>query len=230
MKKTSYRTEQKYIINPQTASVISKRLKMCCGFDHNSDSEGFYKVSSLYFDDFNNSSLGDNIVGQINRKKYRIRIYNDKADFIRFEKKTRHNQVGKKESCLLNTEEYSNFINGEMLFDAKVKDTDLVREFYRDVRDRNLKPKVIVEYDRQTFVYAYGAVRITFDHNIRFVLGNVDLFENEKIYAPALDRRQIVMEVKYSGFLPSHIKALIQQGITMRQSISKYSLCRLRSY
>jgi len=226
---TQYRTENKYLIDPQTAAVISKRLQMCCTFDNNANENGFYTVTSLYFDDFRNSSLNDNIIGQINRKKYRIRIYNGQENYIRLEKKTKHNQVGKKDSLIISPQTYKHILNGTL----EVKDETpggLLNDFALDVKSRQLKPKVVVEYDRQTFVYPYGDVRITLDHNIRYYMGDQDLFSDYKVLAPAIDTRQIVMEVKFTGYLPSHIKALVQQGQSTRQSMSKYSLCRMRSY
>lgn len=225
-----YRTENKYMIDPQTAAVISKRLQMCCAYDRNANAQGFYTVTSLYFDDFSNSSLTDNIVGQIKRKKYRIRIYNGQDNYIRLEKKTKHNQVGRKNSVLISQDTYHAILNGNYDINYEDSISPLMKEFYLDVVARHLKPRAVVEYDRQSFVYPYGDVRITLDHNIRFYIGDIDLFSDSKLIVPAIDKTQIVMEVKFTGYLPSHIKALVQQSVTSRQSVSKYSLCRMRSY
>jgi hypothetical protein len=38
---------------------------------------GFYKIRSVYFDDYWNTAYLDKIRGVQNRRKYRIRFYND---------------------------------------------------------------------------------------------------------------------------------------------------------
>jgi hypothetical protein len=227
---TEYRNEMKYIIDPQTAHVLQRRLMMCCGFDRNADTNGYYTVTSLYFDDFNNSYLNDNIVGQIKRKKFRIRVYNRKDDFIRLEKKIKHNQGGIKTYCMLTRTQYNDILGGRYIAVREETDDALLKEFCNEALLRKLRPKVIVEYDRQTYVYNYGTVRITLDYNVRYGATGHDLFTENAIYAPAVEEDQVVMEVKYTGFLPGHIKVLVQQGVASRQGVSKYSLCRARNY
>ena len=225
-----YRNELKYVIDPPTAEVLKRRLQMCCGHDAHSDSQGFYKVTSLYFDDYQNSALNDNIIGQIHRKKYRIRVYNDQKDFIRLEKKIKHNQWGLKESRVLSPEEYEYAVQGN--FEAlKAQSNDkLIHSFCQEALTRQLRGRIVVEYDRQAYIYRYGSVRITLDHQIRYRTGSGGLFAQEPVNMPALSENRIVLEVKYSGFLPGHIRKLIQQNTAMQQSVSKYALCRMRSY
>lgn len=221
-----YRNELKYIIDSNTAIVIRSKMEQLLSFDYNADDEGFYKVTSLYFDDYSNSALNDNIIGQILRKKFRIRIYNHSEKFIRLEKKVKHNRGCMKTSYTLNLKQYEMIMNSDYEALKQSTENKLVQEFCLDGIHRKLRPKVIVDYNRQTFVYKFGAVRITFDYDVKHSLGNTDLFSKEKIYVSAVNGNQIIMEVKYTGFLPSHIKSFIQQGISTRQSISKYTICR----
>ncbi|WZL82565.1 polyphosphate polymerase domain-containing protein [Vallitaleaceae bacterium 9-2] len=225
-----YRNELKYIIDENTAGIIRGRIKHVCPFDKNSDEQGFYQVTSLYFDDYNNSALGDNVIGRLRRKKYRIRIYNGDDHNIRLEKKVKHNQVGFKETCQLTREQYNMIMQKNY---SQLKSTSkalLIQEFCLDALQRKLQPKVIVDYDRQTFVYQYGDVRVTLDYDIRHSTHGEDLFNPNMLYLAALNPNQVVLEIKYTGFLPEHIKQLVQQNVTKRQSISKYTLCRSRQY
>jgi hypothetical protein len=221
-----YRNELKYVIDRRTAEMMSKRIEKLCPFDPHADQNGFYQVTSLYFDDFSDSALNDNLIGQIARKKYRIRVYNRSETIIRLEKKIKHNKGGKKESVFLTKEEYELILKGEVDFlrDSKSK---LLREFAIDMGSRKLKPKVIVDYERQTFIYPYGTVRITFDHKIRFERNHLDLFNDQAVYFPLADEDQVVMEVKFTGFLPAPVRSVIQLGNLRQQSVSKYSLCRM---
>ena len=220
-----YRNELKYILDMQTAHVINGRLQKICRFDENTDPQGFYRVTSLYFDDYANSALNDNLIGQMMRKKYRIRIYNGKEDFIRLERKTKHNQVGMKESVVITREQCDLILKRD--YESLMSSTSpLLRAFCMEGMGRRLVPKVIVDYDRKTFVYDPGFVRITMDYNVKYAIGSPDLFAENPIFVPTTNHNQVILEVKYTGFLPGHIKDMVQQSASTRQSVSKYTLCR----
>jgi len=220
-----YRHELKYMINPASARIIKGRLRSVCTPDANSNIDGGYKVSSLYFDDFCDSAINDNLQGSIKRKKFRIRVYDGKESLIKLEKKIKNNKGGKKISTLITREQYDNIINGNHKF-MKNTDDDVIRDFYTYLRTRLLQPKVIVEYDREAFVYAPGDVRITFDSNIRSSINHVDLLDRDNIFAAVTRREDTIMEIKYTGFLPSHIRKMIQIGNGSQQAFSKYVACR----
>ncbi len=225
-----YRNEMKYVIDPATAAIITKRMEKCCSYDRNANEDGFYRVSSLYFDDFCNSALNDNIIGQIDRKKYRIRIYDGRDDFIRLEKKIKHNQGGKKESCILTKVQYQMILDGRYEELLEMSDNPLLTGFCMEGMMRGLKPKVIVDYNRKSFVYEYGDVRVTMDHKVKHSNGGQDLFDVDQVLAPAVDSNEVILEVKYTGFLPALIKNLVQQSAAPRTGFSKYTVCRGRSY
>ena len=71
-----YRNELKYVINPHQQKVISRRLSLLCEYDSHAPKDGAYTVSSLYLDDYQNSAFTDKLYGVLNKKKFRIRIYN----------------------------------------------------------------------------------------------------------------------------------------------------------
>lgn len=223
-----YRNELKYVIDRPTAMMMVSRMEKCLPFDKNAGPTGQYQVTSMYFDDYSDNALNDNLIGQIARKKFRIRVYNKDDTYIRLEKKVKHNKGGIKESVLLSKDEYSKILKGDFEF-LRDRDSSLLREFYIELTARNLKPKVIVEYDRQTFVYEYGQVRITFDKHIRYERNKLDVFEQDAMYLPAIEPDQVVMEVKFTGFLPAVIKAMIQEPGLIQQSVSKYSISRSRA-
>jgi hypothetical protein len=88
----------------------------------------------------------------------------------------------------------------------------------------NLRPKVVVEYRREAFVYKYGDVRITFDHFLKAGIFQKDLFSNGYMI-PAIPQHQIILEVKFTGYLPDVIRNLIQVNSLQWQALSKYALC-----
>lgn len=221
-----FRHELKYIISAASARAVRSRLENICASDSNADSSGRYRVSSLYFDDFCNSALEDNLSGQLARKKFRIRIYNGDTALIRLERKTKCNGGCQKDTAVLSRDEYDRILAGDISFLCGTQNP-VLKDFYMMGKMRLLRPKVIVEYVREAFVYDPGTVRITFDRHIKHSLNNMDLFNHHAIYAPALQTDSIILEVKYTGFLPWHIRDMVQNADGLRQSASKYTMCRM---
>lgn len=220
-----YRHELKYKINPAEAQILKSRLKTVCSLDANADEQGGYRVSSLYFDDFCDSAIRDNLIGSIRRKKFRIRIYNGKETIIKLEKKLKNDKGGKKLSVIISMEQYKKILKSDFSF-MKVSDNDVLRDFYTSLTTRLLRPKVIVDYDREAYVYEPGNVRITFDSNIRTSVQELDLLSTSRILTDITGERDTILEIKYTGFLPEHIKKIIQTGNGTWQAFSKYAACR----
>jgi hypothetical protein len=219
------RHEIKYLLNQGDARIIKDRLKKVCEFDANSDENGMYKVCSLYFDDFCNSAVNDNMTGQLKRKKFRIRTYNHDGSTIRLERKSKNNEGGCKDSVLLTREQYDLILKGGIVSSDGTMN-EVLNDFINCLKTRLLKPRVAVEYDRVAYIYEPGDVRITFDSNIRSSVGNLDILSADKITTPVTKLSDTVMEVKYTGFLPEHIKSIINFGRGYRQAFSKYIACR----
>ena len=223
MKKT-YRSEKKYMINPQQKRVISSRLEKFCQLDPNATDDKSYRVSSLYFDDYMNSGVEDKLIGNLKRKKFRIRVYNGRDDFIKLERKTKHGNLCLKDSVRISREQYDAVMSGHLEV-MKVMDHAVCRDFYALYRNRSLRPRVIVDYIRQCFLFPQGNVRVTMDSNLHSSVGKCDLF-SQSAFIPVLDKEQIVLEVKYTGFLPSVIRDMVQHGSGNMEAISKYTYCR----
>lgn len=224
-----YRHEIKFIINNGTARMLASRLKTLCRPDGHADDSGCYRVTSLYFDDFCNSAVADNLSGQLKRKKFRIRIYNGSDTFIRLERKQKNGTGCFKDSAVLSRRDCSRLCAEDGFSSGCLPVADgsaVLRDFAVMSRVRLLRPRVIVDYIREAYIYEPGCVRITMDRCVRAAIGSTDLFQKDAVYTPALSPDDIILEVKYTGFLPGPIAALVQCA-GRRQSASKYSLCRL---
>ena len=88
-----------------------------------------------------------------------------------------------------------------------------------------LKPKVIVDYEREPYVYGPGNVRVTFDKNIRTSLYHDRFFDGEYCSAPA-EEGCIILEVKYDAFLPEIIEKAVRVPNRQASAFSKYAVCR----
>ena len=83
-----------------------------------------------------------------------------------------------------------------------------------------LHPVAIVDYDRIPFVYEHGNVRITFDMNIRAKKA-ADVFDTIAPSYDILGTDLLIMEVKYTEFLPDIFRAVLPDECC-RMASSKY--------
>jgi hypothetical protein len=82
----------------------------------------------------------------------------------------------------------------------------------------------VVEYRREAFIYKFGDVRITFDYSLKAGVFQNDLFSNGYMIS-AIPQDQIILEVKYTGYIPDIVRNIIQINNLQWQSSSKYAKC-----
>lgn len=217
------RYEYKFYINAHQKSLMANKLRNVCQHDPFSDADGEYLISSLYFDDWNQTAFFDKVNGIRDRKKFRIRVYNYQPDVIKLERKSKRGNITKKTHLLISREEYQQLVRGDVSF-LNQKDDRVAKDFYYSYRMKNLAPRVVVEYRREAYIYEYGDVRICFDTQLKAGAFQHDLFSNGQ-RIPVNPPHQIILEVKYTGYLPDVIRNLIQLNNLQWQSISKYAQC-----
>ena len=184
-----------------------------------------YKIRSLYFDNLDNKALIEKIIGINNREKFRIRFYNDDYSFIKLEKKSKINGVCYKTSEIITMEECKEIQKGNIDF-LKNSNKSLFIELYSKMKNQLLRPKTIVDYVREAYVYPISNVRITFDKKVKTGLLNTNMFEKNLPTVSAIDESLIILEVKYDEFLPEIIQDIIQTNESRQSSISKYAAAR----
>jgi len=185
---------------------------------------GRYLIRSLYFDTPDDRALKEKINGVDVREKFRIRYYDDDLSFIRLEKKSKRHGLGTKDNAKLTADEVQRIIYGDTEW-MKESDRPLLRELYLKMKNSLLRPRTIVDYTREPFIYEPGNVRVTLDYNIRTGLACTDLLKRDVPTVPVNDD-PIILEVKWDEFLPSVIRAAVQ--INVREcAYSKYAECRM---
>lgn len=187
------------------------------------DENGEYLISSLYFDDYHQSAFFDKLSGVKDRKKFRVRVYNYQPDVIKLERKIKRENVTQKSHLLISKKEYDSLISGDLDF-LKNRYELVAKDFYLHYHIKNLRPRVVVEYRREAFIFRYGDVRITFDCLLKAGIFQKDLFANGYMI-PAIPQDQIILEVKFTGYFPSVIRNIIQINNLQWQSSSKYAKC-----
>jgi len=215
-----FRYEKKYLIDAETAQVLKQRLSHVLSPDENGIN-GQYHLSSLYFDDIYNSSLFSKINGVADRDKYRIRFYNGDTNELRLERKSKRGEMVCKDRSVLGQEHYQMMCSGEYSFMSQESEP-VYEMFYTAHLVRSMRPVVMVNYDRHAFMYPAGDVRITFDssitaanpmsgHSLSVTSGN-----------------QIILEVKYSRFIPAVVTALLSGfQFTQQLALSKFAMSKL---
>ena len=165
-----YRHELKYFINKPDWALLRARMMGMIPRDPNAGPDGEYMIRSLYFDDYWNSSYDEKEMGILLRRKYRIRLYNYSDRRILLERKNKVGQYILKESAPLTRWETEALIDGDYGF-LKNSRENLKQEFYYECTSRLMRPRVVVDYDREPFALEPGDVRITFDKHVRAGFG-----------------------------------------------------------
>lgn len=218
-----FRHELKYFISETEKEVIARRLATIMQRDaHVKD--GTYFIRSLYFDDREEAAYDEKLAGTNERKKYRIRIYNLEDKVIRLECKRKEGAYINKISAKLTREETDKLIAGEYEF-LKERTEQICKDFYLECALNGMKPAVIVDYDREPYVYAYGDVRITFDEHVRGGVFEHSLFDKALPVMEVLEPGQLIMEVKFTEYLPEIIRDLLSVDDCIYTAASKYVLC-----
>lgn len=218
-----FRHEHKHRINMSDIIELRSRLKTVMRSDEHSNPDGTYTVKSLYFDNYLDKALKEKFDGVNKREKFRIRYYGTDTSFIRLEKKSKINGLCNKVSAPLTADECEKIINGDTAF-LLDSDCDLKKEFYAKMRYQLLRPKCIVAYTRESFVYPIGEVRVTIDTHI-CGSSNVSEFLNPDLqFVPAC--RSAVLEVKWNEYLPRIIQNIVQSKCRRASAFSKYAAAR----
>ncbi len=219
-----YRHEWKHEINYSDLIALRQRLRAVASPDIHSIN-GRYQIRSLYFDDPADTALREKRDGVSRREKFRIRYYNRDTSVIHLEKKSKLAGLGNKQTAVLTAAQAQAIADGRidwMLGSGEA----LLQELYAKMRGRGLKPKTIVDYTREPFLYGPGNVRVTLDYDIRTGLSCTDFLNPDCVMIPAGDA-PIILEVKWDGFLPDIIRDAVRLTGRRTSAFSKYAQCRI---
>lgn len=225
-KKLQYRSELKHSINQRDYLILRERLRRVAVQDAHGGADGKYQIRSLYFDTPEDKALREKIDGINEREKFRIRYYNFDDSYIRLEKKSKRNGVGNKLSAPMTRQQCEELLAGKTEWMME-SGSPLLTELYGKMKFQQLRPRTIVDYMREAYVYRAGNVRVTIDSQIRTGLRCVDLFDPNLPTIPTGHPGKMILEVKFDDFLPDVMRDLIQLGERRNHAFSKYAVCRM---
>jgi len=218
-----FRHEWKIEITASDRLAVRRRLQAVARLDGHA-AGGFYLVRSLYFDSPGDRALREKIEGVDRREKFRIRLYNRDPSAICLEKKSKWNGLCSKESVPITAGEAQAIVDGDCAWMA-ASGRDLVWELHSKLVTQRLRPRTIVDYIREPYVYGPGNVRVTLDYDIRTGLGCTGLLSPDCVTIPAAGA-PVILEVKWDAFLPDIIRDAVQLPGRRAAAFSKYAACR----
>lgn len=225
-KNETCRHELKYQISIADCFAIRQRLRPVMKPDEHTGEDGKYTIRSIYFDNSDDKALREKVNGVQKREKFRIRYYNDDFSFLVLEKKIKWNSLCQKIDARLTEQECRALLKGGTGW-MMTHPSGLVRELYCKMGSQQLKPRVLVSYIREPYVYAAGNVRVTFDSHIRSTLFHRSFLEERVLDIDVADKPgTIILEIKFDAFLPDVIQDLLQTENIRQQAYSKYEACR----
>jgi len=201
------RVEKKYIINEK------QKKEMLRAIDAVMDKSKYFesKIFNIYFDTENYDLIIQSIEKPEFKEKLRARSYGG-FDKVFFEIKTKirgkDNNNGYKRRVLITKKDYEKLVSGKKdiieLAEKKIEepsDIQIAKEVDYLIKHFDLKPKILVYYDRISYENKDG-LRITFDENLKFRDQNLKFTKNSKDKHYFNDEKNIIMEIKANGVMP----------------------------
>lgn len=222
------REEKKFLISLAEYTQLKGKLEGVMLEDEHNGANG-YIIRSLYFDTPFDDDYFEKAAGIENRRKIRLRTYDPKLDFAMLEMKQKQGAKQMKRSLKISKEDAKKLIQCD--YSPLLNyDEEFAVEIYGFMQSKLYRPKTIVEYNRKAFIAKENKIRVTFDNKIVSTESSFDLFDEHLNMNPVLDPYDVVLEVKFNGFLLSYIKDMINQTDKSELSVSKYVLARQNAY
>ena len=222
------RYELKYLVDARRYRGITKDLAHFMIPDAHGDADGFYRVTSLYYDSPDLSAYWSKLDGLKFRRKLRIRIYPGRdirritTGFV--EIKQRINRTVQKRRVLLPLDQARSLCSGDVVpAELDARDAATASEVLYLVRTQHLRPRCVVSYRRQAFMggrYERG-MRLTFDMKLQgrtHALEVNELAKNRYCMPPDW----FIMEVKVNERVPNWMVAVLAKHECQLQRVSKY--------
>lgn len=201
------RVEKKYLITKEQKEALLKLITK------NLKKDSYFKsdVMNIYFDNDNYDLIIQSIDRPVFKEKLRARSYGG-YDRVFLEIKTKikgdENNIGYKRRVMITKDDFNELIKQETTLEELAKrsvetanDLQIAKEADYLIRHFELKPKILVMYDRESYKDDEG-FRITFDENLKYRAENLSFVKanHDKIYFEK--EPNIIMEIKAANNMP----------------------------
>jgi SPX domain protein involved in polyphosphate accumulation len=226
--------EFKYIVPVNQMEELREAIKPYVELDPYVEAAGGceYTVRSIYFDTSRFDYYFEKVDGYKIRKKIRIRGYNEQhgGDTVFMEIKRKFKEPIEKDREKLTFEVMKRLMAGEgaEAYGNVADDHGLngAGKFLFHVYRNNLKPVVLVIYEREAFFDRFKTdVRVTIDKNLRSIAyPTLDDLYTEKNVSPAIPGK-FIFEVKFKDHFPGWLRPITGHLGLIRRAASKYVFC-----
>ncbi len=220
---STWRFELKYQVPIQRYYEIRNAMVMHMEPDEFTRDKEHYLVRSLYFDTDNYQAYHEKINGDYGRIKIRVRSYTDQKSMdapLRVELKTRRGAAMEKFSSFVPNYLYEEFMSKGHWPEGE--DNPVLSEFARLYYLRNLKPKLLVQYNRVGLVSRKREdLRITFDRDVASCSAE-EVFPRETFFHkhhPEL----VILEIKCKQDQPRWLSKVVRDHGLKLIANSKYT-------
>lgn len=222
------RFELKYLLDAGAVAEVADDLSRYLQPDRHGDT-GRYALTSLYYDSADLVCYWAKVDGLKFRRKLRIRYYETRGPLadggpVFVEIKQRLNRVTQKRRVQMSYGEALALCGGDgAAAGPNGRDGSVIAEVQDMVGRFGLRPVAITSYLRTAWVGGDHdpGVRVTFDHDVRYRLGDLDL--RDKVPgAHMLPPERVVMEVKVNDRVPAWLTRLVSRHDLSVVRMSKY--------
>ena len=174
-------------------------------------------VNSLYFDTYDFSSVKDNISGISDRKKIRLRWYDNNNNTPLLEIKKRYGRVGDKRKIktTFKSGEEIESLSAKNIFDRLLRGNYDYDHFFFDP---NFKPILWVRYQREYFLSSEG-LRLTIDKKIQF--SQVSYFKPIS-FQKKMNYNKNIIEIKFPIEMKELLNKILRRSGLIPVRHSKY--------
>jgi len=228
--KSSKRYELKYYLPRREQPAIREWIEPYLYHDPNATgTDGTYTVRSIYFDSDDLRFYYEKMDGVKVRKKLRVRTYNNREDgapaFLEIKRK--YDRTGFKERLRLPMDLVDPALNGippsEITQERPFRDRKVLEKFRYNLKTSNLRPVVLVVYEREAFLAAENpTTRVTFDQNIRSLIDPKleQIFDDGEL--EQFEDKNFVLELKFNRQMPKWMSRLVTALYIHTVPYSKY--------
>lgn len=229
------REELKYVVPESALDDLRQEISAFMELDkfgRGYENRG-YTIRSVYLDSPDLLFYHEKQNHLQNRKKLRIRGYNDRKgnDKVFLEIKRKFSSAIAKDRSpvyfedlpeLFQTTDVDRLVD---LSDAFPEARESARSFFYHVLRLNLRPANLVVYEREAFQGRFDpTLRITFDRNLRgCIYPRMDELFDEKEFRHVMPG-YFVLELKYSTQFPGWLRPALARHGLMQRSASKYCM------
>lgn len=192
------------------------------------DEHGITTIQSLYLDNDFHLLIRTSMDKPIYKEKIRLRSYGladeSKDVFLELKKKYK-GLVYKRRISVKEQEVVDFFTNNGRLKDGQIEEEiAYFKEYYQ-----GLKPKMLLIYDREAYYDKESDLRVTFDHNIRYRVTDLNLHTNLN-GVKLIEDDLVLMEIKSAVAIPFELARFLSENEVYRRPFSKYATAYKKEY